>query len=466
MMDRGHPVVVLISSRLLQLWAALPRGRSLSPDVWDRRHRAITLLLWLHAIGLGGFSFLTGQTVAHSLVEGGVIAVSALLGAVGALGRRLRSAIASLGLVTASAVLVHLSGGYIEMHFHFFVMVGLLALYQDWTPFLLAIGFVALHHGVVGVLNPSSVYNHPAAWARPWTWAGIHAVFVLAASGVHLIAWRLNETVQGRLRESHAELERQALELSAKNGELDSFVYSVSHDLKAPLVAIEGMAGALLEDYSPQLDDRARHYLGRLQRNVEQMEHLIRDLLALARIGRESQAAEPVELAVLVDDIVLELAEPIRARGVKVIVANSATLVGIRTQLAQVMTNLIGNSVKYAGEAASPLVEVGVVDRGRFVECYVRDNGIGIDPAHHEKVFEIFQRINDVQMEGTGVGLAIVKKVIDGVGGRVWVESSRGEGATFRFTWPASPEGGRGERMARVAAAAGPSRGVAMYGGS
>lgn len=104
--------------------------------------------------------------------------------------------------------------------------------------------------------------------------------------------------------------------------------------------------------------------------------------------------------------------------------------------------------------------------RGRFVECYVRDNGIGIDPAHHEKVFEIFQRINDVQVESTGVGLAIVKKIIDGVGGRVWVESSRGEGATFRFTWPAGPEGGRGDAMARVAAAAGPSRGVAMYGGS
>jgi mannitol-specific phosphotransferase system IIBC component len=102
--------------------------------------------------------------------------------------------VAAFGLIASSAVLVHLSGGYIEFHFHFFVMVGLLALYQKWAPFLVAIGFVLLHHGVVGVLDPSAVYNHPAAIAHPWQWAGIHALFITAMSVVSLITWRVNET--------------------------------------------------------------------------------------------------------------------------------------------------------------------------------------------------------------------------------------------------------------------------------
>src|SRR5437899_6311800 len=108
--------------------------------------------------------------------------------------RRLRSVIACFGLMTSSALLVHLSGGYIEFHFHFFVMVGLLALYQDWTTFILAIGYVVVHHGVVGVLDPQSVYNHGAAWAHPWLWAGIHGAFILAMSAVTLTTWRVTET--------------------------------------------------------------------------------------------------------------------------------------------------------------------------------------------------------------------------------------------------------------------------------
>src|SRR5581483_1571544 len=108
-------------------------------------------------------------------------------------GRRFRAVSACVGLLTSSAILVHLSGGYIEMHFHFFVMVPLMALYQDWVPFLAAIAYVVIHHGTVGVLDPDQVYNHPAAWASPWRWAAIHGVFVLGTSVVSCITWRLNE---------------------------------------------------------------------------------------------------------------------------------------------------------------------------------------------------------------------------------------------------------------------------------
>ena len=107
--------------------------------------------------------------------------------------RSARAGFASLGMLTSSAVLIHISGGYIEFHFHFFVMVGVMALYQDWVPFLIAIAYVVLHHGTAGVLDPKSVYNHPDAWTHPWKWAGIHGAFILAASAASLTAWRLNE---------------------------------------------------------------------------------------------------------------------------------------------------------------------------------------------------------------------------------------------------------------------------------
>ena len=100
------------------------------------------------------------------------------------------------------------------------------------------------------------------------------------------------------------------------------------------------------------------------------------------------------------------------------------------------MGNLLGNAIKYLGDVAEASVEVGTVDRGAFVECYVKDNGIGIDPAYHERIFEVFQRLKEVEVDGTGVGLAIVKKIVQASGGRIWVESAKGQGATFRFTWP------------------------------
>jgi len=121
---------------------------------------------------------------------------------------------------------------------------------------------------------------------------------------------------------------------------------------------------------------------------------------------------------------------------IKVVCGELPTVWGIRTQVDQVLSNLVGNAVKYLGDTSEGRVEVGAIDRGTFVECYVRDNGIGIDPAYHERIFEVFQRLKDVNVDGTGVGLAIVKRIIQTHGGRIWVESAKGQGATFWFTWP------------------------------
>ena len=171
----------------------LPEGGTLPEASWWRRHRGIVILLALHAAGLPLIGIIRGYGVAHSLLEGAVVAVMVGLASWGRLSPRARSAMASFGLLTSSGLLVHFSGGLIEMHFHFFVMVAVIALYQDWVPFLLAVGYVVVHHGAVGVLDPTAVYNHPAAWANPWKWAGIHGGFILTESVACLSAWRISE---------------------------------------------------------------------------------------------------------------------------------------------------------------------------------------------------------------------------------------------------------------------------------
>jgi len=175
------------------LRVALPHGSQLAPEVWERRHRGIVVLLWLHAVGTAAFGLVRGVALWHSVAEGAVLAVCALAAGQRYGSRRARACVAVFGLVTASALLVHLSGGSIEMHFHFFVMVGLITLYQDWVPFGLALGYVVVHHGVLGYLEPGSVFSHPAAQRAPVVWALIHGAFVLAACLANLASWRLSE---------------------------------------------------------------------------------------------------------------------------------------------------------------------------------------------------------------------------------------------------------------------------------
>ncbi len=296
---------------------------------------------------------------------------------------------------------------------------------------------------VVGVLE---VYKVPAR-----LFSGIRQVAIIVwatslSGGLLLylsLFWivRVSYRSQLRLERSLRGSMEEIKTTTDKNAELDAFVYSVSHDLKAPLLALQGMTSLLLEDCGPQLDSTGRHYVERIQANAQHMERLILDLLALSRIGREAQPPEPVHLAELVDGLLATLAAPIRARRIKIIRGDLATVWAIRTQMEQVLGNLLSNAVKYLGDVPSPTIDITTTDRGAFVECAVTDNGIGIDPAYHDTIFELFQRLGDLETEGTGVGLAIAKKIVEAAGGRLWVESTKGQGATFRFTWPKAPAG-------------------------
>ncbi len=188
----------------------LPEGGSLPYEVWRNRHRGIVVVLWLHAAFIPVFALARGFSILHALAEAAVVPAAALAAGSPRLGRRAGTVIASLGLLSSSAILVHLSGGTIEMHFHFFVMVALVTLYQDWLPFLAAIAYVFVHHGLIGAIAPESVFNHVAGRNGPWRWAAIHALFITALSLVCVMTWRLNEALLGQRRQAEEQLRQES----------------------------------------------------------------------------------------------------------------------------------------------------------------------------------------------------------------------------------------------------------------
>jgi signal transduction histidine kinase len=265
-----------------------------------------------------------------------------------------------------------------------------------------------------------------------------HRVTIDGAREVTSLAKAFNAMAE-HLARSRAELVTHSTVLAKRNAELDSFTYSVSHDLKAPLVTIQAMCGMVLEDEGERLSEDGRRVLTRIEANAQHMAQLIADLLALSRVDREARMPEAVAVQPVVETVLERLGEQIRLRGVEIDVKADTTVWGIRVHLEQVFANLVSNAVKYVGPTDIPRVEIRAEDADDgFVEFSVRDNGIGIDPEYHARVFELFQRLRDVEAEGTGVGLALVKKMVDTAGGRIWVESTPGHGATFRFTWPAA----------------------------
>ena len=189
----------------------LPRGGTLPPEEWRQRHRVLVGLLWVNAVVLSLYGVSRGEYagihgIAHAVP---LVALAALAGVV-RFGPTLRSVFASLGLLTAAALLVHLTNGLIEAHFYFFVLIVALSLYEDWIPFLATVAYVLIHHGIVGTLAPHDVYNRPEAWADPWFWAGVHALFVAFAGIAGLLAWRLNENVRDGMRATQLEVGRLA----------------------------------------------------------------------------------------------------------------------------------------------------------------------------------------------------------------------------------------------------------------
>jgi diguanylate cyclase (GGDEF)-like protein len=186
----------------------LPQGGSLPLERWHRRHRGILALLWVNVLVLPIYRIAVGETnLVRAAESAAAIAVFGVLGASPRLSVKLRSVAVSLGLLTAAALFVTAAGGRLEAHFYFFVLIIVLTLYEDWLPFLVAIGFVLVHHGVLGTLYPHTVFDRPEEWANPWKWAAIHAAFVAAAGAAAIGAWRLNEDVRSDMIAANLRLE-------------------------------------------------------------------------------------------------------------------------------------------------------------------------------------------------------------------------------------------------------------------
>lgn len=204
----------------------LPRGGSLPESAWLPRHRAVVVLLWVHVVAIPVYAVHQGNTLGHAWVETSPVLIAALLAGHVPMRRSLQSAIAAGGLMIASGVVVHLAEGMIEAHFHFFVMIPVVALYEAWLPFALGVGYVLIHHGVMGTLDPRVVYNHPAAWEHPWVFAGVHAGFFAAASIACIVNWWLHEqareTAQGqhRLMKTMVESLQEGLVVVDRQGEV------------------------------------------------------------------------------------------------------------------------------------------------------------------------------------------------------------------------------------------------------
>ena len=223
--------------------------------------------------------------------------------------------------------------------------------------------------------------------------------------------------------------------LEKSNRELDQFAYVASHDLKAPLRGIANLAQWIEDDLGETMSPDTRTHLELLRGRVVRLEYLIAGILAYSRAARESEAAhEPVDLGNVVDDTWELLAAPANAK--LVVVNKLPTLVGSRTQLQQVLMNLIGNAIKYNRER-DVTIEVGSRRLETAYEVFVKDDGVGIAPEFHDKVWGLFQTLERRdKLESTGIGLSIVRKIVEARGGRTWVESTPGQGAAFYFTWP------------------------------
>ena len=256
-----------------------------------------------------------------------------------------------------------------------------------------------------------------------------------------LLAYVILRTLVGlKKAEDHIQtlnkdLSDRALELQTANKELEAFSYSVSHDLRAPLRAIDGFSQALAEDYSETLDATGTDYLNRIRSGTRRMAELIDDLLNLSRVSRSAMKRAPVSLSAMAESILRDLQQADPERSVNIEIAHDVTADGDERLLRVALENLLGNAWKFTGKCEQPIVQFGILQHNGTPSYFVRDNGAGFDMAYADKLFGPFQRLHAMtEFNGTGIGLATVQRIVHRHGGRVWAEAEVEKGATFYFT--------------------------------
>ena len=305
-----------------------------------------------------------------------------------------------------------------------------------WSLFSIFTSAVFLILGQNGVL-PQSTPTSPIAF---WTAQTVYIVVstILISQSLRKIDESLAKA-QSELNErqrAEGERERVIRELEAKNAELERFTYTVSHDLKSPLITIGGFIGLLEEDARSGNTTKFVNDLKRINEAKNKMYRLLNELLELSRIGRLMNPPADISFRTIINEALELTRGRLMAGHTQVEIQDDLPVVhGDRARLVEVMQNLIDNAAKFSGEQQESRIEIGMLEENHERVFFVRDNGIGIAPQFHQRIFGLFDKL-DATSEGTGIGLALVKRIIEVHGGRIWVESEKGKGATFYFTLP------------------------------
>jgi len=293
--------------------------------------------------------------------------------------------------------------------------------------------------------NSIVTFKEYTFWQRyKWRIVVISALFVMQTLIITLLLFerKRRQRAKEALDRLNAELEQRiagrTAALNAKSKELETFAYSVAHDLKAPLRGIDGYGRLLLADHSAQLDDEGQMFLNTIHESTQEMSQLIDDLLEYSRLERRDFHSDQFQLGPFVSAVVEQKKRETSNDGIEFVVnVNGGVIVADRNGLTQSLRNYLDNAVKFSSKATNPRIEVGSQETAKNYVVWVRDNGVGFDMKYHDRVFDIFQRLNRTEdYPGTGVGLAIVRKSMERMGGKAWAESRPGEGATFYLEIP------------------------------
>ncbi len=268
--------------------------------------------------------------------------------------------------------------------------------------------------------------------------AGDYFILLLLLLVVLMVALLTERVEKVRtLKNLNNELKKEAIKLEDANNELEAFAYSVSHDLRVPLRAIDGFSRIMIEDYEDKLDDEGVRLLNIIRENTKKMGQLIDDILLLSRAGRQEMTISKLDISSLAKNVYGEFDQDTQGRNIDFTVEDLPKTKADRALITQVLTNLIGNSIKFTREKENAKINIGFKSDNEDNIYYVKDNGAGFDMKYYDKLFGLFQRLHSQEeFEGTGVGLSIVQRIISRHGGRVWGESEVGNGATIYFSIP------------------------------